>query len=84
MLFYADGFIVYFLEGHSDVLCRSTVRQMLNNAFNLFVRLHIKRKEVEIFLSEEFLYGVVVHQAFSCYLSFSCSVPEELPAHDTF
>jgi hypothetical protein len=41
-------------------------------------------KEVETFLSEEFLYGVVVHHISSCDLGCSCSVPEELPTHDNF
>jgi hypothetical protein len=39
---------------------------------------------VEIFLSEEFLYGVIVHRIFSCYPRSGCSVPEEFPSHDTF
>jgi hypothetical protein len=30
------------------------------------------------------LYGVGVHRTFSCHLGSGCSVPEELPAHDTF
>jgi hypothetical protein len=31
--------IVYLLEGHSDVLCRSIVRQMPGNGFKKFARL---------------------------------------------
>jgi hypothetical protein len=34
---------------------------MPDNLFNRFIRLCLKCKEVEIFLTEEFLYGVVVH-----------------------
>jgi hypothetical protein len=30
------------------------------------------------------LYGAVVHHTFSCYPSSGCSVPEEIPIHDTF
>jgi hypothetical protein len=40
---------------------------------------------VEIFLSDEFSYGVVVHHTFSFDLGLGCSVPhEEFLTHDTF
>jgi hypothetical protein len=40
---------------------------------------------VEIFLNEEFLYGVVVHHTFSFDPGSDSSVPqEELPSRDTF
>jgi hypothetical protein len=83
-LFYTDDVVVYFLKGHNDVLCRSINVQMPDNVFNLFVRLCVKCKEVEIFLGEEFLYGIVVHNNFNCYPVSGYNVPEELPAHETF
>jgi hypothetical protein len=63
-LFYTGYSVIYLLEGHSDVLCRITARQIPDN-FIQFIRLYVEGKKVDIFLSEEFLYGVVVHYTFS-------------------
>jgi hypothetical protein len=54
------------LEVYSDVLCRTVARQTPDNVFNRFILLFIKFKEVDVSLSEEFLYDVVVHQTFTC------------------
>jgi hypothetical protein len=48
------------------------------NGFNLFIRLCVKCK-VEIFLIEEFMYGVVVNHTFNCYPGSSCSVQKNCP-----
>jgi hypothetical protein len=48
-LFYTDDVVVYLLEGHSDVLCRSIAMQMPDNGFNQFFRLCVKCKYVEVF-----------------------------------
>jgi hypothetical protein len=48
--------------------------QMPDNGFIRFIRLCVKCKKVENFLSEEFLYGAVVHHTFSCNLGSGCSV----------
>jgi hypothetical protein len=83
-LLYTDDIIVYLLEGHSDVLCRIIAIQMSDNIFNKFIHLCVKCK-VEILLSDEFSYDVVVHHTFSCDPGLGCSVlEEELSAHDTF
>jgi hypothetical protein len=74
-LFYTDDFVVYLLGGHSDDLYRNIARQMPDKCFNRFIRLCVKCKEVEIFLSGEFLYGVAVGHTFSCYPGSGCSVP---------
>jgi hypothetical protein len=50
-LIYTDGAVVYLVEGHRDVLCRSIDRKMPDKGFNQFVRLSVKYKEVEIFSS---------------------------------
>jgi hypothetical protein len=39
---------------------------------------------MENFLSEEFLYGAVVHDTFICDPVSGCHVSEELPARDNF
>jgi hypothetical protein len=51
-LFYTDYVVVYFLEGHSDIICKCIARQMPDNGFNQFICLCVKCKEVEIFLNE--------------------------------
>jgi hypothetical protein len=61
--------------------CRQIFTQIPDNGFNRFNQLCIKYKEGKIFLSEEFLYGVLVHFTFSCYPGSGRSVPEELPTH---
>jgi hypothetical protein len=63
-LLYTDDFVVYLLEGHSEVLCRSISREMPDNGFTRFIRLCVKCRDVEILLSEEFLYDIVVHHTF--------------------
>jgi hypothetical protein len=84
-LFHTDEVVVYCLKGHSVVLCRSIARKMLDNSFYRFIRLCVKCKGVEIFLSEEFLCGVIVHHTFSRYPGFGCSVLEqELSTYDIF
>lgn len=70
-------------EGHSNALCRSIARKMPDKGSSKFIRLRVKCKEVEGFLSEEYLHGVVVHNTFSSDPDSGCSVPEEgLPPHD--
>jgi hypothetical protein len=74
-LFYTNDIIVYLLEGHSDVLYRNVAVKMPDNGFNRIFHLCVKYKA--IFLSEGFLYGIVVNHTFGCD-------PEEYLAHDTF
>jgi hypothetical protein len=39
---------------------------MPDDGFNRFICLYVKRKELEIILGEEFLYGAVVQHTFIC------------------
>jgi hypothetical protein len=56
-----------------------------DNRFNSFISLCVKCKQMEIFLSEELLYGLVVHHTCRSYDPGSdCSVPEGLLPHDAF
>jgi hypothetical protein len=41
-LFYTDDIVVYLLDGHTYVLCRSIARHVPDNGFNQFIRLCIK------------------------------------------
>jgi hypothetical protein len=53
-------------------------------SINRFIRLYIKCNEVENFLNEKCLCSVVFHHTFNYDPGSGGSVPEDLPAQDTF